>query len=175
MVKTAPETEAISESVPDTNGVYMVPAFVGMGAPYWNSEARGMLVGLTRGARREHIVRACLESIAYQSHDVFKAMEKDAGLKIEKMNADGGVSNNKFLMQFQADILGAEVVTPKVFESTAKGVFYLAGLKSGFFKSFEDIKKINCHGETIYKPKMPKEKSQRLIKEWQKAVAKCLD
>ena len=175
MVKTAPETEAISESVPDTNGVYMVPAFVGMGAPYWNSEARGMLVGLTRGARREHIVRACLESIAYQSHDVFRAMEKDSSLKIKEMNADGGASNNKFLMQFQADILGAEVVTPKVFESTAKGVFYLAGLKSGFFKSFGDIKKINCHGETIYKPKMPKEKSQRLIKEWQKAVAKCLD
>ena len=128
MIKSAPQTQEYVERVKDTAGVYVVPAFAGMGAPYWNPYARGTVVGITRGCKKEHFIRAVLESIAYQTYDVLKAMEEDAGVSITGLKVDGGASANDFLMQFQADILGAEVCRPKCIETTALGAAYLAGL-----------------------------------------------
>ena len=134
LVNSAPESEEIAEKVSDTNGVYVVPAFTGMGAPYWKQNARGMVVGITRGTAREHFVRATLESLAYQTYDVLKAMEQDAAMEIKSIRVDGGASANNLLMQFQADITEKQVVRPSVIETTGLGAAYLAGLATGYWK-----------------------------------------
>ena len=133
MIKNAEETEAYARRVPDTGGVYVVPAFVGLGAPYWDSDARGTVVGLTRGTTKEHFVRACLESIAYEVCDIIDAMEKDIGKKVGLVAVDGGASANDFLMQFQSDLLDKKICRPFVTETTALGAAYLAGLTCGLW------------------------------------------
>ena len=169
IITKASETERIAASVKDTAGVYVVPAFAGLGAPYWNSEARGMVAGLTRGASREHLIRAALESIAYQTRDVFEVMQKDLGRKIHELKVDGGACQNNFLMQFQADLLDCRLTRPKMVESTARGVAQLAGVTIGLFK----IKKPSFHHATVdrvFKPSMKKTTRDLLYSGWQKAV-----
>ena len=169
LIRSASETEAAACSVADTNGVYVVPAFTGMGAPYWNPYARGMIVGLTRGAKREHLIRATLESLAYQTAEVLKAMEKDAGTKLRKLRVDGGASSNNFLMQFQADILDAEVIRPACIETTALGAAYLAGIAVGFWSDLDDIK-TNWQKAQIFQPSMQTEEREAHLKGWKRAV-----
>ena len=141
MIKTSPESERYAEAVEDTNGVYLVPAFVGLGAPYWDQYARGTIVGLTRGTKKEHFIRAALESLAYQTYDVLKAMEEDSGIKLAALKVDGGACANNFLMQFQSDVLGVEVHRPEVIETTALGAAYLAGLAVGYWANKEEVSK----------------------------------
>ncbi len=169
LVRSAAETEEAARSVNDTNGVYMVPAFTGMGAPYWNPYARGMIVGLTRGAKREHLIRATLESLAYQTAEVLEAMEKDAGTKISKLRVDGGASSNNFLMQFQADILDEEVIRPACIETTALGAAYLAGIAVGFWSDRKDILD-NWKEEQVFCPMMSAQDRQLHLKGWKRAV-----
>ena len=171
LVNSAPESEEIAEKVSDTNGVYVVPAFTGMGAPYWKQNARGMVVGITRGTAREHFVRATLESLAYQTYDVLKAMEQDAAMEIKSIRVDGGASANNLLMQFQADITEKQVVRPSVIETTGLGAAYLAGLATGYWKDKKDIIK-NSTIERKFENKMDSEKVQKYIKGWHRAV-KC--
>ena len=171
LVNSAPESEEIAEKVSDTNGVYVVPAFTGMGAPYWKQNARGMVVGITRGTAREHFVRATLESLAYQTYDVLKAMEQDAGMEIKSIRVDGGASANNLLMQFQADIAEKQVIRPSVIETTGLGAAYLAGLATGYWKDKKDIIK-NSTVERKFENKMDSEKVQKYIKGWHRAV-KC--
>lgn len=171
LVSSAKETEQIALSVEDTNGVYMVPAFVGLGAPYWDSSARGTVTGITRGTRQAHFVRAALESIAYQVNDVLLAMRSDLNEPITALNVDGGASANNFLMQFQADILRTQIVRPKVVETTALGAAYLAGLCIGYWKDEADIE-ANRAVERVFTPTMPEEKRDKLLLGWQKAVNK---
>jgi glycerol kinase len=170
MVKNASDSESYAKKVDSTEGVYVVPAFVGLGTPYWDSEARGAIFGLTRGTSKEHFIRATLESLAYQTKDVLDAMEQDAEMKVEILRVDGGAVNNEFLMQFQSDLLELEVELAKLNESTALGAAYLAGLATGFWSDLEDIKKMRSSKKT-YSPKMDKEKRQELYSGWQKAVA----
>jgi len=170
MIQTAKETEDIAASVGDTNGVYVVPAFTGLGTPYWDAYARGAIVGLTRGANRAHIVRAALESIAYQTKDVLTAMEQDSGISLAELRVDGGAVVNNFLMQFQADCLGTSVVRPSVNETTALGAAYLAGLGVGFYKNLDDIRQ-NWQMDRRFTNTMPKEKREALYRGWKKAVA----
>ncbi|MCM1104429.1 MAG: glycerol kinase GlpK [Clostridium sp.] len=169
LIRTAAETERAAYEVPDTNGVYVVPAFTGMGAPYWNPYARGMIVGLTRGACREHLIRATLESLAYQTSEVLQAMEKDAGIALRSLRVDGGASSNQFLMQFQADILGKEVIRPACIETTALGAAYLAGIAVGFFAGKEEIR-ANRQAEQSFAPAMDETKRSALIRGWKRAV-----
>ncbi|MGN0587395.1 MAG: FGGY family carbohydrate kinase, partial [Oscillospiraceae bacterium] len=169
LVRTAAETEEIALSVPDTNGVYIVPAFVGLGAPYWKPDARGIITGLTRGAGRAHIVRAALESIAYQSADVMKAMEDEAGFEISSVRTDGGASANNFLMQFQADILGKRVIRPRCVETTAMGAAYLAGLAVKFWDSRDELAGLNGSGAEFL-PAMSDVKRGELLDGWKNAV-----
>lgn len=169
LIRTAAETEKISGEVEDTNGVYVVPAFTGMGAPYWNPYARGMIVGLTRGAGRAHLIRATLESLAYQTMEVLQAMEKDAGLPIQKLRVDGGASSNQFLMQFQADILGKAVIRPGCIETTALGAAYLAGIAVGFWSGKEEIRR-NWEAERVFEPAMNAAVRKERIKGWNRAV-----
>ena len=169
LIRSASETEVAACSVADTNGVYVVPAFTGMGAPYWNPYARGMIVGLTRGAKREHLIRATLESLAYQTAEVLEAMEKDAGTKLRKLRVDGGASSNNFLMQFQADILDAEVIRPACIETTALGAAYLAGIAVGFWSDLDDIK-TNWQKAQIFQPSMQTEEREAHLKGWKRAV-----
>ena len=169
MIKTAPQTEEYAEKVDDTGGVYLVPAFAGMGAPYWDSYARGTMVGITRGCQKEHFIRAALESIAYQTVDVLTAMEEDAELSIAGLKVDGGASANDFLMQFQADILGAQVYRPECIETTALGAAYLAGLSCGYFKSKEEIRE-NWKLSREFVHQMGEEHRLRLLKGWKRAV-----
>lgn len=171
MIKTAAQTEEYTSKAEDTTGVYMVPAFAGMGAPYWNPYARGTIVGITRGCNKEHFIRAALESIAYQTYDVLKAMEEDAGVSIAGLKVDGGASANNFLMQFQADILGAEVYRPECIETTALGAAYLAGLATGYFQSKEEICE-NWQMGKKFSHRMGEDHRGKLLKGWQKAV-KC--
>lgn len=171
LVNSAPESEEIAEKVSDTNGVYVVPAFTGMGAPYWKQNARGMVVGITRGTAREHFVRATLESLAYQTYDVLKVMEQDAAMEIKSIRVDGGASANNLLMQFQADITEKQVVRPSVIETTGLGAAYLAGLATGYWKDKKDIIK-NSTIERKFENKMDSEKVQKYIKGWHRAV-KC--
>ena len=140
LVETARASEEFASIVPDTAGVYVVPAFVGMGAPYWDQYARGTVVGVTRGCKKEHFIRATLESIAYQTYDVLKVMEKDSNIKLNDLKVDGGASANNFMMKFQADVLDLNVKRPKCIETTALGAAYLAGLATGFWKSLDEIK-----------------------------------
>jgi len=169
MIDSAAFTEAYAIKVEDSCGVYVVPAFVGLGAPYWDQYARGIIVGLTRGVEKEHFIRATLESLAYQSYDVIKAMEADAGIKLKAIHVDGGAAANNFLMQFQADILDAAVIRPKVTESTALGAVYLAGLAVGFYTSKEDIKN-NVSVDKVFTPQMDSHMRKKLVEGWQEAV-----
>ncbi|GAA0178742.1 glycerol kinase GlpK [Clostridium sediminicola] len=169
LLESAPESEKYCEAVEDTNGVYLVPAFVGLGAPYWDSYARGTIVGLTRGAKKEHIVRAAVESMAYQTNDVLNAMAEDSGIELEALKVDGGATANNFLMQFQASILRKPVQRPEVVETTALGAAYLAGLAVGYWQSKEDVVN-NWSVDRTFTPDMDKEKSEELLAGWKKAV-----
>ena len=171
MVKTAAQTEEYAQKTDDTEGVYVVPAFAGMGAPYWNPYARGCVVGITRGCGKEHFIRATLESIAYQTYDVLNAMEEDAELSIAGLKVDGGASANDFLMQFQADILGARVYRPECIETTALGAAYLAGLACGYWESREEIS-ANWQLGREFIHEMSENQRERLLKGWKRAV-KC--
>lgn len=169
MMKISQHSEKYAMRVPDTNGVYMVPSFVGMGTPYWNPYARGTVVGITRGCQKEHFVRAVLESIAYQSVDVLKAMEEDAGIPLAELKVDGGASANDFLMQFQADITGQAVHRPSCIETTALGAAYLAGLSVGYWKDKEEIC-ANWQLGKRFDVTMAEETRELLLKGWKRAV-----
>ncbi len=169
VIKDAPSSEKCAEAVEDTAGVYLVPAFAGMGAPYWNPYARGMVVGLTRGCEREHLVRAVLESIAYQTADVLRAMEADAGISLKSILVDGGASANNFLMQFQSDIMDAVVQRPQCIETTALGAAYLAGLATGYYANKEEIR-ANWQLGREFTPTMETCARERLLKGWKRAV-----
>ncbi len=169
LISDATESEIVARSVPDTSGVYVVPAFVGLGAPYWDQYARGTIVGLTRGSGRAHIVRATLESIAYQTRDVLEAMHADSGLNLKELRVDGGAVRNDFLMQFQADILGVPVVRPAVTETTALGAAYLAGLATGYWQSQEEIAK-QWAVEKRFAPAMSADQRDNLYGDWKRAV-----
>jgi glycerol kinase len=171
-IHDAADTNYFASKVKDTHGVYMVPAFVGLGAPYWDQYARGAILGLTRGANRDHIVRATLESIGYQTRDVVDCMEKDSGIKGTELKVDGGASNNDFLMQFQADVLGVPVMRPKIVETTARGSAFLAGLATGFWKSKSEL--VNAFElERKFEPAIARADADKLYKGWQKAVEKA--
>ena len=169
LIRDSAESETLAKAVPDTNGCYMVPAFVGLGAPHWDQYARGAIVGLTRGTNRNHIVRATLESLAYQVTDVLKAMEEDSGIKLGTLAVDGGACANDFLMQFQADIINTVVARPKTIETTAMGAAYLAGLAVGYWQSKGEIKEnhsIACQ----FNPNMEETHRAKLLDGWKKAV-----
>ena len=170
ILNNAPESELYCLSVPDTNGVYVVPAFTGLGAPYWDQYARGAVLGLTRGAGKAHLIRATVESLAYQVTDVLHAMEMDSGIKLNALRVDGGASANNFLMQFQSDLLDVRVVRPSCIETTALGAAYLAGLAAGFWKNAEEIQK-NWKQEKEFVPSITGEARKKLLKGWKKAVA----
>ena len=174
MIKTAAESEVYASRVKDTNGVYLVPAFVGMGAPYWDMYARGAILGLTRGARKEHIIRAAEEAIAYQSRDVLEVMEKDSRIDLKKIKVDGGAARDNFLMQFQADIMGIPVIRPQVVETTALGAAYLAGLATGFWKDKKEISQ-KWKENREFTPSMDEERKEKLYKGWKKAVKRILN
>ncbi len=172
LINTAKETDEISSAVPDTNGCYVVPAFTGLGAPYWDQYARGTIVGITRGVKREHIIRATVESLAYQSNDVIDSMTADSSIPLNVLKVDGGASANNFLMQFQADVTGSPVERPKNVESTASGAAYLAGLSSGFW-TLRELESFQSES-TVFKPTMKKEKRDILLSGWKKAVMHSL-
>ena len=169
LIRDAVESEVLAKSVPDANGCYVVPAFVGLGAPYWDQYARGAIVGLTRGVNRNHIVRATLESIAYQVNDVLMAMQEDSGMPITSLRVDGGACDNDFLMQFQADILNTSVVRPYCIETTAMGAAYLAGLAVGYWRNKEEIL-ANHVIAAEFKPQMGQAKRESLLQGWHNAV-----
>ncbi|KGQ27506.1 glycerol kinase GlpK [Gallibacterium anatis] len=174
IVHDSADTEYFAQKVPDCNGVYVVPAFTGLGAPYWDPYARGAIVGLSRGANRNHIVRATLESIAYQTKDVLEAMLSDSGEKLQSLRVDGGATANNFLMQFQADILNTQVERPTVKEVTALGAAYLAGLATGFWKDLEELRD-KASIERTFLPDQNEAKQQRRYKGWKKAVKRALE
>ncbi len=171
LIRDAAETEALADSVPDTGGVYVVPAFTGLGAPYWDAYARGAVFGLSRGTGRAHFVRAALESLAYQTMDVIKAMEEDAGIPVRSLRVDGGASVNGFLMQFQADLLNGELVRPEMPETTALGAAYLAGLAVGYYSGLDEIRQIG-RKERIFHPQCPEEKREALYAGWKECVGR---
>ena len=174
IIKSSAEVEALAASVPDNGGVYFVPAFAGLGSPHWDPYARGTIIGLTRGTGAAHIARAALESIAYQTADVLHAMESDAGIKLSELRVDGGATQNDLLMQFQADVLGVRVVRPKVFETTALGAAYLAGLAVGYWKDAGEIS-AQWQADRVFEPDMPRAEAQRLMAGWNKALARAKD
>lgn len=169
LLETAAESERYAESVPDTAGAYVVPAFTGLGAPYWSQRARGVVTGLSRGFSRAHLVRATLESLAYQTVDIVRAMERDAGMKITALRVDGGASANDFLMQFQSDILNADVIRPECIETTALGAAYLAGLAVGVWKNTDDIRCMRAD-DTTFKNRMTNARRSELLDGWRHAV-----
>jgi len=169
IIRSAAEVETLAASVPDNGGVYLVPAFAGLGAPHWDAYARGAIFGLTRGSTAAHIARAALESIAYQSAEVLRAMQGDAGLALAELRVDGGATANNLLMQFQADLLGVPVVRPKVQETTALGAAYLAGLAVGYWKNTDDIR-ANWRVDRRFEPQMSRERAVELTAGWDKAV-----
>ena len=171
VLTTARESYQYAVSVKDTAGTYVVPAFTGLGAPYWNQHARGCVVGITRGFARAHLIRATLESLAYQTYDICKAMEQDSGIPIADLKVDGGACANNFLMEFQSDILGCNVHRPKCIETTALGAAYLAGLAVGYWDSLEDIRS-NWAIDRVFQPKMEDALRQKLLRGWHRAV-KC--
>ena len=173
-IREARDAEYFASKVPDTGGVYLVPAFTGLGAPHWDMYARGALVGLTRGTKPEHIIRAAQESIAYQSYDLVDAMEKDAGVTLSQLRVDGGASRDGFLMQFQADVLGKPVRRPVIRETTALGAAYLAGLAVGVWKDREELQSL-WHCDVTFEPQMEAEKKEKLLRGWRKAVGRSLD
>ncbi|MDW7662806.1 MAG: glycerol kinase GlpK [Bacillota bacterium] len=169
LIGKAEDSEYFASKVEDTGGVYFVPAFAGLGAPYWDMYARGAIVGMTRGTNKNHIIRATLESLAYQTRDVLEAMQEDSGLKLRRLKVDGGATVNNFLMQFQSDLLGTEVVRPKVTETTALGAAFLAGLAVGFWKNKEELKE-QFAIERTFEPTFDEEKRNKKYIGWQKAV-----
>ena len=168
----ASDTEYFAQQVDDNGGVYLVPAFVGLGSPYWDMYARGTIVGLTRGSNKNHIIRAALESIAYQSKDLINAMKEDSGIEINSLKVDGGATANNFLMQFQSDILNTKVLRPEIIETTALGAAYLAGLAVGFWKNKEEIKK-NWRLNKQFTPDLPDNLREKYYIHWKKAVEKA--
>lgn len=173
IIKSAKDTEKLASSVSDNGGIYFVPALVGLGAPYWDSYARGMIIGITRGTKKEHIVRATLESICYQTKDVLDIMIKEGNVKLKELKVDGGAVVNNFLMQFQADILNTVVIRPKINETTALGAAYLAGLAIGFWKNKQELKKL-WQVEERFKPKMKEKERDVLYSSWKRAVERAL-
>ncbi len=169
MIQTASETQKIAEQVPDNNGVYMVPAFAGLGAPHWDAYARGAIIGLTAGVNYKHIIRATLESLAYQTYDVLKAMEEDSNIALKCLRVDGGACANDFIMQFQSDIIGVPIERPVCIETTALGAAYLAGLYVGYWNDKKDISQ-NCSIEKSFYSTMTEEVRQKNLKGWHKAV-----
>ena len=173
-IRKASESEELALEVDDTNGCYVVPAFTGLGAPYWDPYARGTIVGLTRGVNKNHIVRATLDSIAYQVSDVLGAMREASGIKLVSLNVDGGASANNYLMQTQADIINVPVNRPVCIESTALGAAYLAGLAVGYWKDFDDIR-MNYGIEKTFAPDMDETTRESRLKGWKKAVGYAFD
>ena len=173
IIKASPDSEKMALSVKDNGGIYFVPAFVGLGAPYWDPDARGTITGITRGTSRAHIVRAALEAMCYSTKDVILTMEKDSGLKIRGLKIDGGAAANDFLCRFQADILGINVIRPKIIETTSLGAAYLAGLGVGLFKDTNEIKKLWAK-DRDFRPGMKKADAEHYYSGWEKAVAKTL-
>jgi len=173
LIEHEKDSDQLAQEVPDTGGVYVVPAFSGLGAPYWDMYARGAILGISRGTRKEHIVRATLESIAYQTRDVIEAMTEDTGLSISQLKVDGGTTQNQFLMQFQADLLDQEVLLPKTTETTALGAAYLAGLSVGFWSSQDEIVK-NWSIIKKYTPDMSEVLRSKYYQKWKKAVGKAM-
>ncbi len=169
IIRTAAEVETLASEVEDSGGVFVVPAFAGLGAPYWNQHARGTIVGITRGTTGAHFARAALDSIAYQTMDVLKAMEADSGISIKELRVDGGATANNLLMQFQSDMLQTKVVRPVITETTAIGAAYLAGLAVGFWKDLEEIQ-AQWQKETVFSPKMDEHQKNDLSAGWQKAI-----
>lgn len=174
LIDSAEDSEYMATKVKDTNGCYVVPAFTGLGAPYWNQYARGTIVGITRGVNKYHIIRATLESIAYETSDVLSAMEKDSGVRLNELKVDGGASANNFLMQTQADIINATVVRPSCLESTAMGAAFLAGLAVGYWNSRDELRTV-ISIDRIYKPEISEEERKSRLAGWQKAVGRSFD
>ena len=174
LVKQSADTQALARSVQDTGGVYFVPAFTGLGAPYWDPYARGMLIGLTRSTSRAQVVRAVLESLAYQTADVLRAMQQDAGIALQTLRADGGASANDFLMQFQSDLCHVPVTRPACVETTAMGAAFLAGLAVGFWADFSDVKRTVAVSRT-FQPQMDSAQRMKKLAGWEKAVSRCRD
>lgn len=174
LIDSAPDTEWIAQRVKDTHGCYVVPAFTGLGAPYWDQYARGCIVGITRGVNKYHIVRATLESLAYQTNDVLCAMEADSEIKLSSLKVDGGASANNFLMQYQADVIQEKVLRPKCIETTAMGAAYLAGLAVGYWKDMEEIKE-NWQTDCSFVPKMDPDECEKRLKGWKRAVRYSFD
>ena len=169
IIDSAPDSEYMAKKVKDTNGCYVVPAFTGLGAPHWDQYARGTIVGITRGVNKYHIIRATLESLAYQVNDVLVAMKADSGIDLAALKVDGGASANDFLMQTQANIINAPVNRPQCVETTAMGAAYLAGLAVGYWESKEDVIK-NWAIDQTFEPKIDDEQRSKMIKGWNKAV-----
>ena len=174
LIDSAPDTEWIAGRVKDSNGCYVVPAFTGLGAPHWDQYARGCIVGITRGVNKYHIVRATLESLAYQTNDVIKAMEADSGIRLAGLKVDGGASANNFLMQYQADVIGDRVLRPYCTETTAMGAAYLAGLAVGYWNGMDDVRR-NWKTDRVFEPSMTEEERARRLRGWNKAVRYSFD
>jgi glycerol kinase len=174
IIKNSPDIEKLAKEVDDNGGCYFVPAFSGLYAPYWKQDARGVLVGLTRFVNKSHIARAALEATAFQTWEVLEAMEKDAGISITSLRVDGGMVVNQLLMQFQSDILGEEVICPKIIETTALGAAYAAGLAVGYWENLDDLRK-NWAIANTWKPNMSVDTRTTMRKQWKKAVTKSFD
>ena len=174
LIRNAAESEDLAKAVDDSNGVYLVPAFTGLGAPHWDMRARGTICGLSRGANKNHLVRAALESIAYQTSDVLSAMERDTGLPLVSLKVDGGASKNNFLMQFQSDVIGKCVVRPAIVESTAMGAAMLAGLAVGVWENKNALRSL-MQTDRVFAPEITKEKRESLLSGWNDAIKRtCL-
>ena len=174
LIDSAEDSEYMAQKVKDTNGCYVVPAFTGLGAPYWNQYARGTIVGITRGVNKYHIIRATLEAIAYETSDVLHAMEADSGVKLSSLKVDGGASANDFLMQTQADIINARVLRPTCVETTAMGAAYLAGLATGFYRDRDEIR-VNWNIDKLFTPDISEEEREERLSGWRKAVERSFD
>ena len=173
LIKEEKDTEEAARKIEDTEGVYLVPAFTGLGAPYWDPLARGAILGINRGTRKEQIIRAALESIAYQVRDVIEAMKKEAKIKVEKLRVDGGAAENNWLMQFQADILGIPVERPAISEATSLGAALLAGLTVGFWKEQRELAAL-WKRDALFLPQIDEKKRENLYRGWKKAVSRVL-
>jgi glycerol kinase len=172
LIGDAAESGELARSVGDTGGVYFVPAFVGLGAPHWDSEARGMIYGITAATGRAELARAALEAIAYQTRELVEAMEADSGEELKELRVDGGGAANDFLMQFQADVLGKRIVRPADVETTALGAAYLAGLATGYFKSLDEVEQFWKAGK-LFEPGMGRDRREDLFAGWKRAIARC--
>jgi glycerol kinase len=172
IIEDAAQSNALAQGVSSTDGVYFVPALTGLGAPYWDPHARGTIIGITRGTRREHIVRAALEGIAYQTYDVVRALERDAGSRLTELRVDGGAAKNEFLCQFQSDLLGIPVTRPAILETTALGAAFAAGISVGFWKDFTALQNL-YRTEQRYTPSMKEDERERLLSGWKGAVERA--